>query len=143
VKGVVPLAAKSTYDNERRSLMKPRNFLEVNGKLTLSALALALATVPAVAAEPATAQDGHAFVRTSILNTWTPSAVASPTEGKMDAHQRARLTIVGTAKSPSAAGATSAASGIDAQEQARRLLLAQPVVGQQPLVAADRTDKGS
>jgi hypothetical protein len=113
--------------------MKPRNILEVNGKVTLSALALALATLPAVAAEP----DAHAFVRASIFNAWTPTAVASPTEGKMDAHQRARITIVGPSKSPSAAGATSAASGVDPHDQARRLLLANPVV------SSDRARSGS
>ena len=118
--------------------MKPRNILEVKGKATTAALALALFALPAIAADP----DGHAFVRDSILNTWTPTAVASPTDGKIDPHERARITIVGASKFPSATGVTTL-SNIDAHEQARRLLLAQPVVSRQPVVASDRTRSGS
>ena len=115
--------------------MKPRNIFEVKGKATLGALALALFALPALAAEP----DGHAFVRDSIRNTWTPTAVASPTEGKTDPHERGRVTILGASKSPGAAAITSAAtsSGIGAHEQARRLLLAQPVI------ATERARSGS
>jgi hypothetical protein len=123
------------HHNERRSIMKTRNSLEVKGAVTLGALALALSSLPALAAET----DGHAFVRDSIRNTWTPTAVASPTEAKMDAHERGRITIVGAAKSPTASRVTSADVGsrIGAQEQARRLLLARPVV------ATERTRSGS
>lgn len=106
--------------------MKPRNSLEVKGAVTAGALALALFAVPALAEQP----DGHAFVRDSIRNTWTPTAVASTTAGKTDPHERGRATIVGTTKSPSAERATAAAAGprVGGHEQARRLLLAQPVV---------------
>ncbi len=106
--------------------MKPRNILELKGTVALSALALALSALPAVAAE----QDGHEFVRDSIRNTWTPTAVASPTEGKTDAHERGRITILGAPKSRSAERVASTTDGprVGAQEQARRLLLAQPVV---------------
>jgi hypothetical protein len=119
--------------NERRSIMK-LNILEVKGKATVGALALALSALPSFAAEP----DAQAFVRDSIRNTWTSTAVASPTEGKMDAHERARVTLVGVAKSPTASGMTGADVGsrIGAHEQARRLLLAQPV-------ATERVRSGS
>ena len=114
--------------------MKPRNILEAKGKITAGALALALWTLPALAAEP----DGHAFVRDSIRNTWTPTAVAAQTEGTTDAHERARVTILGASKA-SKEQVTSTADGsrIGAHEQARRLLLAQPVV------ATERARSGS
>lgn len=121
--------------------MKPRNSLEVKGKVTLGALALALFALPAFAEQ----SDGHAFVRDSIRNTWTPTGVASSTEGKTDPHERGRTAIVGASKFPSAASATSTAPvpGISGHEQARRLLLAQPLVSRQPVVASDRTRFGS
>jgi hypothetical protein len=121
--------------------MKPRNILEVKGKATVGALALALSALPAFAAE----SDAHAFVRASILNTWTPTTVASPTAGKMDAHERARSTIVGAEKFSGAAAVANGSTvpGLDAHEQARRLLLAQPVASRQPVLATDKTRTGS
>jgi hypothetical protein len=130
-----PDIRESTHYNERRSIMKPRNILEAKGKITLGAVALALWTLPALAAEP----DGHAFVRDSIRNAWTPTAVAAQTEGNTDQHERARVTILGASKSPSAERVSSTADTmrIGAHEQARRLLLAQPVV------ATERARSGS
>jgi hypothetical protein len=121
--------------------MKRRNIFAVKGKVILGALGLSLSNVPVFAAE----SDAHAFVRASILNTWTPTAVGSPTEGKLDAHERARITVVGAPRSPGAAGIASAstASGLDAHDQARRLLLAQPVVSRNPVVAVDGNRPGS
>ena len=121
--------------------MKTRNSLEVKGVVTAGALALALSAAPSFAAE----LDGHTFVRDSIRNTWTPTAVALQTEGKTDAHERARTTIVGTTKSPSTEPVASTADGsrVAAHEQARRLLLAQPGVSRQPVVASDSTPSGS
>jgi hypothetical protein len=111
--------------NDWRSIMKPRKTLVVKGTVTTGALVLAFLALPALAEQ----SDGHAFVRDSIRNTWTPTAVASPTAGKTDPHERGRITIVGTAKS-SAERVTSTNAGprVGGHEQARRLLLAQPVV---------------
>jgi hypothetical protein len=94
-----------------------------------------------LAAEP----DAHAAVRASILNTWTPTAVATPADGKTDAHDRARITIVGAPGSPRGAGIASASkpAGLDAHDQARRLLLAQPVASRNPVVAVDGIRPGS
>ena len=115
--------------------MKPRNSLEVKGKATTAALALALFSLPAFAEQP----DGHAFVRDSIRNTWKPTAVASQTEGKIDAHEQARTTLVGTIspRSPERASTVADGARVGAHEQARRLLLAQPVV------TTERTRSGS
>jgi hypothetical protein len=115
--------------------MKTRNTLEVKGALAAGALALAFWTLPAPAAEP----DGHAFVRDSIRNTWKPTAVASQTEGKIDAHEQARTTLVGTMspRSPDRAATVANGARVGAHEQARRLLLAQPVV------TTERTRSGS
>lgn len=120
--------------------MKSRNILEVKGSATLGVLALALSAPQAFAAEP----DAHAYVRDSILNTWTPTAVASPTVGKMEAHERARITIVGASEYPRAAAVRGAPDGpgVDAQEQARRLLLAQPAASQKSVVAIDGSRPG-
>ncbi len=117
--------------------MKPRNILGVNGKASLSALALALSALPALAAEP----DGHAFVRASILNTWASTAVASETEGKTDGHERARLAIVGAPKSATGPAVTNTAQtkAFDAHDRARRLLLAQPAKSQSGLGAVNRS----
>jgi hypothetical protein len=105
--------------------MKPRNTLAVKGAFTIGAAALALLAMPAYADQT----DGHAFVRGSIRNTWVPTAAAS-TEGKIDAHEQARTTIVGTtgSRNPEQALAAVDGSRVGAHEQARRLLLAQPVV---------------
>ena len=121
--------------------MKTRNVLEVNATAALSAIALALATQSAWAAEAAAKPDGHAYVRASILNTWAPTAVASETEGKTDAHERARLTIVGASKSATGVAATNTAQTqkFDAHDQARRLLMAQPATGQSRLEAVNRS----
>jgi hypothetical protein len=115
--------------------MKPRNNLAVKGTVTTGALVLALFAVPVLAEQP----DGHAFVRDSIRSTWTPTAVASPTAGKTDPHERGRITILGASKSPSAERVTSTTAGprVGGHEQARRLLLAQPVV------ATERARSGS
>ena len=118
--------------------MKTRNVLEVNATAALSAIALALVTQSAWAAEAAAQPDGHAYVRASILNTWAPNAVASETEGKTDAHERARLTIVGASK-PATATNAGQSQKFDAHDQARRLLLAQPATGQSGLEAANRS----
>jgi len=117
--------------------MKPRNILEVKGKAALSALALALSALPALAAEP----DGHAFVRASILNTWTPTAVASELEGKVDSHELARRAIVGAPKPATVPEVANIAQTktFDAHDQARRLLLAQPAKSQSGLGAVNRS----
>lgn len=121
--------------------MKRRNMFAIRGKVFLSALGLSLSTVPAFAAEP----DAHSAVRASILNTWTPTAVATPADGKTDAHERARITIVGAPGSLRGAGIASASkpTGLDAHDQARRLLLAQPVASRNPVVAVDGIRPGS
>lgn len=71
--------------------------------------------------------DGHAFVRASILNTWSPTSIAFKTAETMDAHERARLMIVGAPASTTVgAAAATLKPALDGHEQARRLLLSQP-----------------
>jgi len=131
----------TSHYHKWRSIMKPRNTLEVKSKVALGALALSLCALPALAVEP----DGHAFVRASILNTWAPTAVASPGTNAMDAHEQARLTIVGAPPSRSGVRAVDAAAHttIDSQDQARQLLLAQPKSTQRSIVAIDHRRSGS
>ena len=122
--------------------MKPRNTLEVKSKVALGALALSLSALPALAVEP----DGHAFVRASILNTWAPTAVASSGTNATDAHEQARLTIVGAPPSRSgvrAADDAAAHAAVDSHDQARQLLLAQPASTQRSMVAIDHRRSGS
>jgi len=70
--------------------------------------------------------DGHAFVRASILNAWSPTSVAFATAETMDAHERARLMIVGAPASTSVgAAAATLKPALDGHEQARTLLLSQ------------------
>ena len=84
-------------------------------------LGAVLAAAPAQAADPI---DGHAFVRATILNAWTPTAVASATAEKVDAHERARRMIAGAPASAFVGtAAVSVEPALDGHEQARRLLL--------------------
>jgi hypothetical protein len=70
--------------------------------------------------------DGHTFVRDSILNTWRPTSVASLTAKKVDAQEQARLMIVGTPASAAVGAVAQGRPALDGHEQARQLLLSQP-----------------
>ena len=115
--------------------MKPRNTLEVKGAVTAGALALAFGRCRHW-------RRSRTGTRSSAIRSAIPGnrpRSASQTEGKIDAHEQARTTIVGTQSPRSPERASSVADGarVDAHEQARRLLLAQPVV------TTERTRSGS